>query len=70
MYGVRSTRATDTVFKRSTAHAFYKLMKAMGADTLQDHADYRLMSKRALEGLAKYKEVNLFLRGIVPMIGY
>ena len=70
MYGVRSTRATDTVFKRSTAHAFYKLMKVMGADTLQDHADYRLMSKRALEGLAKYKEVNLFLRGIVPMIGY
>ena len=49
VYGVRSTRATDTVFKRSTAHAFYKLMKAMGADTLQDHADYRLMSKRALE---------------------
>ena len=70
VYGVRSTRATDTVFKRSTAHAFYKLMKAMGADTLQDHADYRLMSKSALEGLAKYKEVNLFLRGIVPMIGY
>lgn len=70
VYGVRSTRATDTVFKRSTAHAFYKLMKIMGADTLQDHADYRLMSKRALEGLAKYKEVNLFLRGIVPMIGY
>ena len=70
VYGVRSTRATNPVFKRSTAHAFYKLMKAMGADTLQDHADYRLMSKRALEGLAKYKEVNLFLRGIVPMIGY
>lgn len=70
VYGVRSTRTTDTVFKRSTAHAFYKLMKVMGADTLQDHADYRLMSKRALEGLAKYKEVNLFLRGIVPMIGY
>ena len=70
VYGVRSTRATDTVFKRSTAHAFYKLMKAMGADTLQDHADYRLMSKRALEGLAKYKEVKLSLRGIVPMIGY
>lgn len=70
VYGVRSTRATDTVFKRGTAHAFYKLMKFMGADTLQDHADYRLMSKRALEGLSKYKEVNLFLRGIVPMIGY
>lgn len=70
VYGVRSTRATDTVFKRSTAHAFYKVMKFMGADTLEDHADYRLMSKRALEGLAQFKEVNLFLRGIVPMIGY
>ena len=70
VYGVRSTRATDTVFKRGTAHAFYKLMKIMGADTLEDHADYRLMSKRALEGLAEFKEVNLFLRGLVPMIGY
>lgn len=70
VYGVRSTRATDTVFKRGTAHAFYKLMKMMGADTLEDHADYRLMSKRALEGLSGYKEVNLFLRGIVPMIGF
>lgn len=70
VYGVRSTRATDTVFKRGTAHAFYKLMKGMGADTLEDHADYRLMSKRALEGLAQFKEVNLFLRGLVPMIGY
>ena len=70
VYGVRSTRATDTVFKRGTAHAFYKVMKFMGADTLEDHADYRLMSKRALEGLAQFKEVNLFLRGIVPMIGY
>ena len=70
VYGVRSTRATDTVFKRGTAHAFYKLMKVMGADTLEDHADYRLMSKRALEGLAEFKEVNLFLRGLVPMIGY
>lgn len=70
VYGVRSTRATDTVFKRGTAHAFYKLMKVMGADTLEDHADYRLMSKRALEGLAQFKEVNLFLRGLVPMIGY
>ncbi|MDE6616179.1 MAG: glycosyltransferase, partial [Lachnospiraceae bacterium] len=68
--GVRSTRATDTVFKRGTAHAFYKVMKFMGADTLEDHADYRLMSKRALEGLSQFKEVNLFLRGIVPMIGY
>lgn len=70
VYGVRSTRATDTRFKRGTAHAFYKIMKFMGADTLEDHADYRLMSKRALEGLEKFKEVNLFLRGIVPMIGY
>lgn len=70
VYGVRSTRATDTVFKRGTAHAFYKLMKVMGADTLEDHADYRLMSKRALEGLAQFKEVHLFLRGLVPMIGY
>ncbi|MBO5485100.1 MAG: glycosyltransferase family 2 protein [Lachnospiraceae bacterium] len=70
VYGVRSTRATDTIFKRGTAHAFYKLMKVMGADTLEDHADYRLMSKRALEGLAQFKEVNLFLRGLVPMIGY
>ncbi len=70
VYGVRSTRETDTVFKRGTAHAFYKLMNVMGADTLEDHADYRLMSKRALEALAEYKEVNLFLRGIVPMIGF
>lgn len=70
VYGVRSTRATDTVFKRGTAHIFYKIMKVMGADTLEDHADYRLMSRRALEGLAQFKEVNLFLRGIVPMIGY
>lgn len=70
VYGVRSTRATDTRFKRGTAHAFYKFMNVMGADTLEDHADYRLMSKRALEALSEYKEVNLFLRGIVPMIGF
>lgn len=70
VYGVRSTRATDTRFKRSTAHAFYKLMKMMGADTVEDHADYRLMSKRALEALSEYEEVNLFLRGLVPMIGF
>jgi glycosyltransferase involved in cell wall biosynthesis len=70
VYGVRSTRQTDTRFKRGTAHLFYKLMNAMGADTLEDHADYRLMSRRALEALAEYDEVNLFLRGIVPMIGF
>lgn len=70
VYGVRSKRATDTFFKRFTAEGFYKMMNAMGANTVYNHADYRLMSKRALEGLSQYKEVNLFLRGMVPMIGY
>lgn len=70
VYGVRSTRKTDTVFKRGTAHVFYKFMNFMGADTLEDHADYRLMSKRALDALSEYEEVNLFLRGIVPLIGF
>ena len=70
VYGVRSSRKTDTFFKRTTAEAFYRLMSAMGADTVFNHADYRLMSRRALDGLAGFKEVNLFLRGIVPMIGY
>jgi hypothetical protein len=70
VYGVRSKRATDTFFKRVTAESFYKLMDYLGAKTVYNHADYRLMSKRALEGLAQFGEVNLFLRGIVPMIGY
>ena len=70
VYGVRSARKTDTVFKRMTAEGFYKLMKALGVDVVFNHADYRLMSRRALEGLAEFKEVNLFLRGIVPQIGY
>ena len=70
VYGVRSKRATDTFFKRFTAESFYKLMKILGADTVYNHADYRLMSRRALEGLAQFGEVNLFLRGLVPMIGY
>lgn len=70
VYGVRSSRAKDTFFKKATAEGFYKLMNAMGANTVFNHADYRLMSRRALEGLAEYGEVNLFLRGIVPMIGY
>ena len=70
VYGVRSSRKTDTFFKRFTAEAFYKLMKAMGVDIVFNHADYRLMSKRAVEGLGQFKEVNLFLRGIVPQIGY
>lgn len=70
VYGVRSSRKTDTFFKRFTAEGFYKLMKGLGVDIVFNHADYRLMSKRALEGLAQFEEVNLFLRGIVPQIGY
>ena len=70
VYGVRSARKTDTFFKKFTAQSFYKMMQAMGVDIVYNHADYRLMSKRAVEGLAEFKEVNLFLRGIVPLIGY
>lgn len=70
VYGVRSSRETDTFFKRSTALGFYKFMTTLGVDIVNNHADYRLMSKRALEGLASYREINLFLRGIVPLIGY
>lgn len=70
VYGVRSSRKTDTFFKRTTAEAFYRLMNLLGAETVFNHADYRLMSRRALEGLSQFQEVNLFLRGIVPMIGY
>ena len=70
VYGVRSARKTDTFFKRTTAEGFYKLMDKLGAKTVYNHADYRLMSRRALLGLAEFGEVNLFLRGIVPMIGY
>lgn len=70
VYGVRSSRKKDTFFKRVTAEGFYRFMNALGANVVFNHADYRLMSKRALEGLAQFKEVNLFLRGIVPMIGY
>ncbi len=70
VYGVRSERKTDTVFKRSTAQLFYKLMNAMGAEVVYNHADYRLLSKRAAEYLESFSEVNLFLRGIVPLIGF
>ena len=70
VYGVRSDRKTDTVFKRTTAQGFYKVMKLLGVDIVYNHADYRLMSKRALDALEEYEEVNLFLRGIVPLIGY
>ena len=70
VYGVRSRRKTDSFFKRVTAEGFYRAMNWLGANTVFNHADYRLMSRRALEGLAQFREVNLFLRGIVPMIGY
>lgn len=70
VYGVRSSREKDTAFKRKTAHAYYKVLAHMGVEITYDHADYRLMSKKALNGLAEFKEVNLFLRGLVPMVGY
>lgn len=70
VYGVRSKRETDSAFKRFTARAFYKVLSFMGVEVVYDHADYRLMSRRALEGLSQFGEVNLFLRGMVPMIGY
>ena len=70
VYGVRCSRKTDTFFKRTTALVFYRLMSSFGVDTVYNHADYRLMSKRALEGLSQFKEVNLFLRGMAPLIGY
>ncbi len=70
VYGVRNKRETDTWFKRTTAEGYYKVLNLLGVDVVFNHADYRLMSKRALEGLSEYKEVNLFLRGIVPLIGY
>ena len=70
VYGVRNKRDTDTWFKRTTAEGFYKVMHLLGVDVVFNHADYRLMSQRALEALSEYREENLFLRGIVPLIGY
>ena len=70
VYGVRSSRKKDTFFKRTTAQGFYKVMRAMGVETVYNHADYRLMSRRALEALSEFDEVNLFLRGIVPLVGF
>ena len=70
VYGVRKERKTDTFFKRTTAQAFYKLMKLMGVKTVYNHADFRLMSKRAVEQFSKYRESNLFIRGMIPLIGY
>lgn len=69
VYGVRSSRETDSFFKRFTAESYYKILNKLGAKTIFNHADFRLMSKRALEIFAEYKEVNIFLRGMVPMIG-
>lgn len=70
VYGVRNARDTDTFFKRFTAEGFYKFMKVMGADVVFNHADFRLMSKRVLNELAEFREINLFLRGMVPLIGF
>lgn len=70
VYGVRSSRQTDTFFKRFTAQTFYKLMKVMGAEVVYNHADYRLISSKVLKEFAQFKEVNLFLRGMVPLVGF
>lgn len=70
VYGVRNKRESDTFFKKVTAEGFYRIMNAMGINIVFNHADYRLLSKRALEGLSQFKEANLFLRGIVPLIGF
>ncbi len=70
VYGVRSSRKTDSAFKRITAQGFYKFMKLLGVDIVYNHADYRLMSKRALDALEEFTEANLFLRGIVPLVGF
>lgn len=70
VYGVRANRETDTFFKRTTAQGFYKFMKLLGADVVYNHADYRLMSAKVLKELKNFKEVNLFLRGIVPLVGF
>lgn len=70
VYGVRNSRKTDSFFKRNTAQVFYRLLSAMGVETIYNHADYRLMSRRALEQLLEYKETNLYLRGMIPLIGY
>lgn len=70
VYGVRSSRKKDTFFKRTTAQGFYKVMEKLGVEVVYNHADYRLMSKRALQALAQFKEYNVFLRGLVPVVGF
>ncbi|MBE6733658.1 MAG: glycosyltransferase family 2 protein [Ruminococcaceae bacterium] len=70
VYGVRSNRKSDTLFKRATAQGFYKILNLMGGEIVYNHADYRLMSKRAVEELLKFQEVNVFLRGMIPLVGF
>lgn len=70
VYGVRSDRSTDTFFKRNTAQMFYRVLSLFGVDMIYNHADFRLMSRRSIEALRQYKEVNLYLRGIIPLIGF
>jgi glycosyltransferase involved in cell wall biosynthesis len=70
VYGVRSSRASDSAFKRGTAQGFYRIMRLLGADTIYNHADYRLMSRRAIAALGEFREVNLFLRGVGPLVGF
>jgi glycosyltransferase involved in cell wall biosynthesis len=70
VYGVRSSRETDTFFKRTTAQGFYKLMSSMGVETIYNHADYRLISSKALKEFANFEEINIFLRGMIPLVGF
>jgi glycosyltransferase involved in cell wall biosynthesis len=70
VYGVRSSRETDTTFKRFTAETFYKTMERLGVETIYNHADYRLLSRKVLNDLASFPEVNLYLRGLIPLVGY
>src|SRR4029079_18402974 len=70
VYGVRKRRDTDTMFKRLTAQAFYRIIHTLGAESIYNPADYRLMARRAIDTLKEYREVNLYLRGIVPLIGF
>lgn len=70
VYGVRKNRSSDSLFKRSTAQGFYRLMRALGAESVYNHADFRLMSRRTIEALKQFREVNLFLRGMVPLVGF
>lgn len=70
VYGVRSSRETDTFFKRFTAQSFYRLLESMGVECVYNHADYRLLGAATLDGLSQFREVNLFLRGMVPLVGF